>query len=89
MRITEKPVVPNLTPAQAFAKQRAKEGGSYRLRTEVKALLNEGKASTEVVAEVFELIVRRMGPTGRVHQADVARILKDFNIEQNGGIGSW
>lgn len=84
MKITPKPTVPVLTARQAFAQQRSKESGSYRLRAEVKNLLNEGKASTEVVGEVFQLIVSRMEGTGRVSNADVQRVLRDFDVSSNG-----
>lgn len=84
MKITPKPVVPQLTARQAFTQQRSKENGSHRLRLEVARLLNEGKASTDVVGEVFQLIVTRMSGTGRITNADVARVLKDFDVTDNG-----
>lgn len=81
MKIVKKAVVPTLTPAQAFAQQRQAEYGSARLRQEVKRLLDEGKASTEVVGEVFQLIVNRMSHTGRITKADVERVLPGFTTD--------
>lgn len=81
IRIVKKAYVPTLTPAQAFAQQRQQENGSYRLREAVKCLLNEGKASTDVVGEVFHLIVTRMEGTGRVTKQDIERVLPGFTTE--------
>ncbi len=81
IRIVKKAYVPVLTPAQAFAQQREQESGSFRLREAVKALLNEGKASTAVVGEVFNLIAVRMEGTGRVTKQDIERVLPAFTTE--------
>ena len=81
VRIVKKDVKPSVTPSQAFAQQRANEGGSARLRDAVKALLNEGKASTVVVGEVFAHIVNRMEGSGRITAADVERVLPGFAVE--------
>lgn len=80
-RITKRDVKPSLTAAQAFAQQRQQEYGSARLRNAVKNLLDEGKASTEVVGEVFDLILRRMDGTARITRADVERVLPGFSAD--------
>ena len=81
MKIVKREYKPTLTPSAAFAQQRSQEGGSARLRAAVKNLLNEGKASTQVVGEVFQLIVNRMDGTGRITSADVEAVLPSFTAE--------
>lgn len=81
MRIVKKDVKPVLTAAEAFRQQRTNESGSYRLRQAVKNLLNEGKASTEVVAQVFGVIVAGMSSTGRITKADIEAVLPGFTTD--------
>lgn len=80
VRITKKAFVPTLSPSTAFAEQRKQEADSYRLRQAVKALLSNGKASTAVVGEVFQLIVNRMDGTGRITGEDIRNVLPGFDV---------
>ena len=79
MRITKK--ADGLSLTKAFAEQRKQDGNSAKLRASVARLLNPGKASTEVVGEVFDLIVRRMASTGRITRSDVQSVLTGFDVD--------
>ena len=76
MRIVQREVKPSVRPAEAFMAQRGQENGSQRLRKEVQALLQSGKAHTTTVAKVFELICH--DSYDRITKQDVERVLPGF-----------